>query len=73
MEDLVGKPVSFEVTGVIKSYSIEDETDEFKNIQGRVFRSDVSTLRKIVVIGTPDGGEVIVNTVGPLEIVPLVN
>lgn len=73
MEDLVGKPVSFEVTGVIKSYSIEDETDEFKNIQGRVFRSDVSTLRKIVVIGTPDGGEVIVNTVGPLEIAPLVN
>ena len=71
MEDLVGKPVSFEVTGVIKSYSIEDETDEFKNIQGRVFRSDISTLRKIVVIGTPDGGEVIVNTIGPVKIAPL--
>ncbi len=72
MGDLVGKPASLEVTGIVKSYSIEDETEVFQNGQ-RKFVSKTSTLRKRVVIETFDGGEVIVNTIGPVKIVPLEN
>lgn len=72
MEDLVGKPVSFEATGFVKSYSIEDESDVVRNIRMEVMLK-TSILRKKVVIETFDGGEVIVDTIGPVKIVPLVD
>ena len=70
MEDLVGKPASFEVVGVVKSLSIEEESDVVQNGRMEVL-SRTSNLRKRVVIETLDGGEVIVNTIGPVKILPL--
>lgn len=72
MEDLVGRPASLEVTGVVKSYSIEDESEVIRDMRGDVM-TRTSTLRKKVVIETFDGGEATVDTIGPVKIVPLVD
>lgn len=73
MEDLIGKTVSLQVTGVVTSYTVEGEDSYVvKNNFGNtlVIKSE---LRKRVVIAKSDGGEVVVDTTGQVELTPLVN
>lgn len=73
MEDLVGKPASFEIRGTIKSFAIEEEdTHVIRNGFGDVI-SKSSVLRKKLVLETVEGGVIMLNTIGEVKITPVVD